>query len=55
MLNQRRYISEIIIIFEMEDYNVTSTPAKPRLKLTKDLDEDEVDPTQYRRLIGSLR
>ncbi|CAI8603983.1 unnamed protein product [Vicia faba] len=31
------------------------TPAKPRLQLSKDVDEDDVDPTQYRRLIESLR
>lgn len=45
MLHQRRYASEILKRFKMEDCNATSTPAEPRLQLTKDLDEDEVDPT----------
>ena len=55
MMHQRRYAGEILKRFEMEECNSTSTPAEPRLQLSKDADEDDVDPTQYRRLIGSLR
>lgn len=51
MLHQRRYAREILKIFEMEDHNATLTPVEPRLQLTKDLDEDEFDPTQYRKLM----
>ncbi|CAI8616855.1 unnamed protein product [Vicia faba] len=39
----------------MEECNSTSTPAEPRQKPLKDSKEDEVDPTQCQRLIGSLR
>lgn len=39
----------------MEDSNATSTPVEPRLQLTKDSDEGDVDLTQYKRFIGSLR
>ena len=39
----------------MEECNATSTPVEPRLQLSKDADEDDVGPTQYRRLIESLR
>ena len=31
MMHQRRYASEILKIFEMEDCNAASTPAEPRL------------------------
>lgn len=52
MLHQRKYASEILKIFEMKDCNATSTSTEPRLQLMKDSNEDDVDPTQYRRLIG---
>lgn len=55
MLHQRRYAREILKRFEMEKCSATSTLVETRLQLTKDLDEDDVDPTQYKRLIGSLR
>ena len=55
MMHQRRYAGEILKRFEMEECNPTSTPAELRLQLSKDSEEDNVDPTQYIRLIGSLR
>ncbi|XP_058750757.1 uncharacterized protein LOC131623751 [Vicia villosa] len=39
----------------MEECNPTLKPAELRFKLSKDSDEDDVDPTQYKRIIGSLR
>ncbi|XP_050889249.1 uncharacterized mitochondrial protein AtMg00810-like [Lathyrus oleraceus] len=39
----------------MKHYNVVITPTEPRLQLSKNEDEQDVDPTQYRSLIGSLR
>lgn len=55
MMHQRRYASEILKRFEMEDCNATSTPTEPRLQLSKDSDENDVVPTEYKILIGSLR
>lgn len=40
--------------FEMEDCNSASTPGELRLHLTNDSNEGDIDPTQYKRLIGSL-
>ena len=54
-MHLRRYAGEILKRFEMKECNSTSTPTEPRLQLSKDPEEDDVDPTQYRRLIGSLR
>lgn len=42
MMHQRRYASEILKRFEMEDCNATSTPIEPRLQLLKDSKEDDV-------------
>ncbi|XP_050874957.1 secreted RxLR effector protein 161-like [Lathyrus oleraceus] len=39
----------------MENCNASISPTEPRLQLYKNEDEEDVDPTQYRRLIGSLR
>lgn len=55
MMHQIRYISEIIKRFKMEEFNATSTPVEPRLQLLKNSNKDDVDTTQYKRLIGSLR
>ncbi|XP_058725454.1 secreted RxLR effector protein 161-like [Vicia villosa] len=39
----------------MEHCNVAITPCEARPQLSKSEDEQDVDPTQYRRLIGSMR
>ncbi|XP_058776549.1 secreted RxLR effector protein 161-like [Vicia villosa] len=39
----------------MEHCNVDITPCEARVQLSKSEDEQDVDPTQYRRLIGLLR
>lgn len=55
MLHQRRYASETIKRIEMEECNATLRQAETILQLAKDSDKYEVDPTQYMRLIRSLR
>ena len=55
MMHQRRYASEILKRFEMEKCNSAWTPEEPRLQLPKDTDQDDVEPTHYKILIGSLR
>nr|GFD53461.1 putative zinc finger, CCHC-type [Tanacetum cinerariifolium] len=39
----------------MSNCNPTKWPMDPKLQLTKDEGGKEVDPTKYRRIIGSLR
>ncbi|PNX67404.1 putative copia-type protein, partial [Trifolium pratense] len=39
----------------MDKCNVALSPAEPRSQLTKCAEEEDVDPTFYRKLIGSLR
>ncbi|XP_050896265.1 uncharacterized mitochondrial protein AtMg00810-like [Lathyrus oleraceus] len=54
LMHQRRYALEILKKFEMEHCNAVITPVEQRLQLSKNEDEEDVDPTQYRRLIGFL-
>ncbi|PNX85867.1 hypothetical protein L195_g041941 [Trifolium pratense] len=39
----------------MENCNIALSLAEPRLQLTKSIEEEDVDPTFYRKLIGPLR
>lgn len=55
LMHQRRYAFDILKKCEMEHCNTSISPTKPRLKLSKNKDEEYVDPTRYRRLIRSLR
>jgi hypothetical protein len=55
MMHQKKYASEILKRFDMIDCNHAITPSEPRLQLSKCEDEDNVDSTKFRSLIGSLR
>ncbi|XP_045791368.1 secreted RxLR effector protein 161-like [Trifolium pratense] len=55
ILHQRKYANEILKRFKMDKCNPALTPSEPRLQLTKETDERDVDAIEYRRLIGSLR
>lgn len=55
LMHQKRYAGEVLKRFEMENCNHAVTPAEARLQLSKNSEDAEVDPTQFRRLIGSLR
>ncbi|GAU41877.1 hypothetical protein TSUD_367420 [Trifolium subterraneum] len=55
ILHQKKYASEILKRFEMDQCNLALTPSEPRLQLSKESEEKDVDSTEYRRLIGSLR
>ncbi|PNX97389.1 cationic amino acid transporter 1-like protein [Trifolium pratense] len=47
------YVDDLLITGSNESY--ISEFKKPRLQLTKCTDEEDIDPTFYRKLIGSLR
>jgi len=55
LMHQSRYAQEVLRKFGMLHCNLSSTPAEPGLKLEKDPEEELVDVTEFRRLIGSLR
>ncbi|CAL5022892.1 unnamed protein product [Urochloa decumbens] len=54
-LKQSSYARKILQQTGMEECNPTSYPMQAKLKLDKDEEGDPVDPTEYRRMVGSLR
>ncbi|XP_017420329.2 uncharacterized mitochondrial protein AtMg00810-like [Vigna angularis] len=55
VMHQSRYVLDLPKRFEMVDCNAANTPAEVGLKLEKEPDEEAVDPTAYRSIVGSLR
>ncbi|XP_017431953.2 uncharacterized mitochondrial protein AtMg00810-like [Vigna angularis] len=55
MMHQSRYALDLLEKYEMSDCNAASTPAEVGLRLEKEPEEEAVDPTAYRRMVGSLR
>lgn len=55
LMHQRRYEFEILKKFKMRHRNTAITSIEPRLQLSKNVSEKDVDPNKYRRLIGFLR
>jgi hypothetical protein len=54
-LRQTAYAKRVIELAGLTDCNPALTPLEERLKLSHDSTTEEVDATQYRRLVGSLR
>jgi hypothetical protein len=54
-LQQTTYAKRVIELAGLTDCNPALTPMEERLKLSCDSTTEEVDATQYRRLVGSLR
>ncbi|KAM0001541.1 putative RNA-directed DNA polymerase [Helianthus debilis subsp. tardiflorus] len=55
ILKQSAYAKKILKLAGMTECNSSKFPMHHKLKLTKEGEGKEVDPTLYRRLIGSLR
>ncbi|GKC25708.1 uncharacterized mitochondrial protein-like protein [Tanacetum coccineum] len=53
-INQSNYANEIIKKYAMLSTDTVDTPMVDKIKLDKDLQGKPVDPTHYRRVIGSL-
>jgi hypothetical protein len=54
-LRQTAYAKHVVELAGLTDCNPALTPMEERLKLSHDSTTEEVDATQYRRLVGSLR
>jgi hypothetical protein len=54
-LRQTAYAMRVVEVAGLTDYNPALTPMEERLKLSRDSTTEEVDATQYRHLMGSLR
>ncbi|CAJ2647569.1 unnamed protein product [Trifolium pratense] len=55
LMHQSKYASEILKKFDMDKCNSALSPAEPRLQLSSSENENDIDPTLYRKIIGSLR
>nr|GEV08372.1 copia protein [Tanacetum cinerariifolium] len=51
--NQSKYIKEMLKKFGLEDSNPIKTPMSSKTKLTRDKDEESIDDTKYRDMIGT--
>jgi hypothetical protein len=54
-LRQTAYAKRVVELAGLTDCNPALTPMEERLKLSHDSTTEEVDATQYQRLVGSLR
>jgi hypothetical protein len=54
-LRQSAYAKRIVELARLTNCNPALTPMEETLKLSRDSTTEEVDATQYRRLVGSLR
>jgi hypothetical protein len=54
-LRQAHYAKRILELGDMAGCNPTHTPMEEKLTLSRDSEAEEVDPTHYHRLVGSLR
>ena len=54
-ITQRKYAEEILKEYEMEECNPVMNPMVPGQKLTKAGAGEEVNPTTFKQLVGSLR
>jgi hypothetical protein len=54
-LQQMHYARKILEMAGMTDCRATTTPMEERLKLSRDSMTEEVDATEYRRIVRSLR
>jgi hypothetical protein len=53
-LRQTAYAKHVVELVGLTHYNPALTPMEERLKLSRDSTTEDVDATQYRRLVGSL-
>ena len=52
-LSQKKYLREILKMFQMEDSTPMSTPMVIGYKLSKDVDSPDIDQSSYRSMIGN--
>jgi hypothetical protein len=55
MMHQHKYAVEILDRFEMNECNSISNPCDTNLKLEECSDEEMVDSTMFKQIVGSLR
>ena len=55
VMYQQKYIGELLVKFDMKDCNSVSNPSETNSKLDECSEEEKVDSTMFRKIVGSLR
>ncbi|RDX61162.1 Copia protein, partial [Mucuna pruriens] len=55
VMHQTKYAKNLLKRLNMQQSNPVGTPTEVGLRLKKEIDEGQVDPTHYRRIVGCLR
>ncbi|XP_006588253.1 uncharacterized mitochondrial protein AtMg00810-like [Glycine max] len=55
IMHQSKYAQDLLKKFNMQQSNPAGTPAEVGLVLEKETNEELVDPTHYRKIVGCLR
>lgn len=55
MLHQIKNVKDMLKRFGIEDSNSASSPVKPNKKLEKHGEEDKVDVTLFKQIVGCMR
>lgn len=55
LMHQRKYIKDLLERFNMTECNVCSSPLDVNIRLVSNAEEENVDGTYYKQLVGSLR
>ena len=54
-MHQRKYTNDLLMRFNIKDYNTTKTLVEDNTKLSKESKEENVDPNLYKHMIRNLR
>lgn len=54
-MHQKKYANDLLKRFNMQQCNPAATPSETGLVLEREGPEELVDPTHFRRIVGSLR
>lgn len=55
VLHQRKYVTEVLRKFNMIECNAAVTPVEVNVKLERNSEEEAVDDTLFKQIVGSLR
>ena len=55
VMHQMKYVSDMLKRFNMLSYDPASSPVEVNMKLVNNEDEELVDPTLFKQIVGSLR
>jgi len=55
VMHQKKYASDILKRFNMMNCNLSSSPVETNVKLEMNEEEEPVDPTLFKQIVGSLR